>query len=114
VAVERPVLTGGVVPTGATWRFAFTVSNGTPNGRVLLVVGVNELAVPLPTTPCFLLTEIAFSQQHRLDAAGTYTWSHALSAEFHGYARIQFIEAAFEGPLGVTFTPSNGVLMIVP
>lgn len=109
-----PVLTGAVTPNGNTLRFAFTVNQGTPRARVLLVVGVNEQAVRLPGTPCFLLTEIAFSQQHRLDTTGSYTWSHALPADFHGYARVQFIEVDLDAPFGVAFTPSNGVLMEVP
>ena len=109
-----PVATGIVTPNGNTLRFAFTVNQGTPRARVLLVVGVNEQAVRLPGTPCFLLTEIAFSQQHRLDTTGSYTWSHALPADFHGYARVQFIEVDLDAPFGVAFTPSNGVLMEVP
>ncbi|MBK8975382.1 MAG: hypothetical protein IPM29_05615 [Planctomycetes bacterium] len=109
-----PVLTGQVTPNGNTLRFAFTVTNGTPGGRVLLIVGVNELALPLPYTSCFLLTEIAFSQQHLLDASGSFTWSHALASTFSGYARIQFIEVDFNAPGGLAFYPSNGVHMIVP
>ncbi|MBK8975381.1 MAG: hypothetical protein IPM29_05610 [Planctomycetes bacterium] len=109
-----PVLSGEVVPNGGTQRFAFTVSNGTPRARVLLVVGIDETATPLPGTSCLLLTQLYFTQQHRLDATGRYTWSHALSSSFSGYARVQFLEVDLDAPGGVAYFPSNGVYMVVP
>ena len=73
-----PVATGIVTPNGNTARFDFTVT-AAPRSRVLLVVGVNETATPLPFTSCLLLTELAFTQQHRTDAAGQWLFSHAIA-----------------------------------
>lgn len=107
-----PVATGIVTPNGNTARFDFTVT-AAPRSRVLLVVGVNETATPLPFTSCLLLTELAFTQQHRTDAAGQWSFSHAIAGggTFTGYARIQFIQFDLDSNGGLSLFPSNGLLM---
>jgi hypothetical protein len=107
-----PIATGVVTPTGATNRFAFTVTQVVPRNHVLLIVGVNELALPIQFGhSCLLLTEMAFTQLHMADAGGSYTWSHALSSQFQGWARIQFAEIVFD-PLGQLWVrTSNGLHM---
>lgn len=107
-----PVATGFVAANGATSKFTFTV-DATPRSRVLLVVGVNELAIPLPTTTCFLLTEPAFTQQHMTDHAGQWSFSHAIpdGTHFTGYARVQFIQVDFGVDGTISLLPSNGLFM---
>ena len=60
---------------------------------------------------CLLLTELAFTQLHMTDVAGSYTWSHALSHDFMGWARIQFAEVVFDPVGNLLVRTSNGVHM---
>ena len=107
-----PIATGEVLPNGGNIRFNFTMT-GTPRTQLLLVVGVNEIAVPLPTTNCPLLTENAFVQQHRTDAAGVYSFSHAIGGggSFNSYARVQFLELRIDANNNIMIFPSNGLFM---
>ncbi len=107
-----PVATGQVLPNGGNIRFDFTVT-ATPRTPLLLIVGVNEIAVPLPTTNCPLLTENAFVQQHRTNSAGVYSFSHAIAGggSFNGFARVQFLELQIDANNNITIFPSNGLFM---
>ena len=107
-----PVASGTVTPQGNTHRFAFTVTNAAPSTPVLLIVGVSETNVPINFGhSCTLLTELYFTQAHRTDMSGSYTWSHALASTFRGTGRVQFAEVTF-GPLGeLIVRTSNGVFM---
>lgn len=106
------VATGRVEPNGNTFRFFYNISNATPSTPVLLIVGVNETAVPINFGHnCLLLTELGFTQAHRTDANGSYTWSHALSAQFRGWARIQFAEATFDAQNNLVIRMTNGLYM---
>lgn len=107
-----PIASGVVTPVGATHRFAFTASQMMPHTYVMLIVGVNDVRVPIQFGhDCLLLTELAFTQVHMTSAIGDYTWSHAFSHDFQGWARVQFAEIVFDA-LGQLFVrTTNGVYM---
>ena len=109
-----PVANGTVTPNGAGIRFAFTMSNAAPRTRLLLVVGVSPTATPLPFTSCLLLTQLAFTQAHRTNAAGTYSFSHQIPGGpggFIGIACVQFIEVQLDQNNNLVLRPTNGVQM---
>lgn len=107
-----PVASGTVERNGNTYRFYHTVNGVVPRSIVLLIVGVNEINLPINFGgPCQLLTELAFTQTHLADTTGSYTWSHALSAQFRGYARIQFAEVQFDAQSNLLVRASNGLFM---
>ena len=107
-----PVATGMVTPQGNTHRFSFTVSNAQPRSTVLLIVGATETNVPINFGHnCTLLTELYFTQTHRTDTSGSYTWSHALPSPFRGPGRIQFAEVIFTANGELNVRTSNACYM---
>jgi hypothetical protein len=107
-----PIATGTVEPNGATHRFRYTISGAAPRCPVLLIVGVNGIEFPIHFgMPCTLLTEPAFTQAHRTDDGGSYTWSHALSSQFRGWARVQFAEVGFDADGNLRLRTTNGLHM---
>lgn len=108
-----PVASGAVTPVGSNWRFAFTVSEAAPHVSVMNILGVSEQSTPINFgASCYLLTDIAFAQIHRTDAAGTFTWSHALPGGFSGEAFIQFAELRFDEYGELIVRTSNGLHMV--
>lgn len=105
-----PIANGVITPIGATYRFAFTVTQATGHNHVMVILGVDEQAIPLDFgTPCLLLTDLAFTQIHMTDTSGSYTWSHALPKDFMGIARVQFADIIFDAENNLTVLTSNGV-----
>jgi hypothetical protein len=110
-----PVATGSVVPQGNHERFVFTVSNAKPNTSVMNFIGTSQQNTPIMFgVACTLLTEIAFSQLHKTDSAGTYTWSHAIPygpGGFTGQAFVQFAEISYDANNELVVRTSNGLHM---
>ncbi len=107
-----PSATGEVTPVGATYRFAFTVADCAPRVFVMNILGVGQQMTPINFGyPCYLLTDIAFSQIHQTDAVGGYTWSHAMPNGFRGEACVQFAEVTFTMDGSLVVRTSNGLHM---
>lgn len=108
-----PVASGEVTPNGATYRFAFTVV-GQPDMFVINVLAVTPNLIPIDFGySCMLLSDIAFTQVHRTDHTGTYTWSHAMPNGFDGHAYVQFAEFEFDA-MGQFLVRTSNALHMAP
>ena len=106
-----PVASGAVTPNGATNRVTFTIGQAKPSTPVVIMIGVFEGFIPLFDPGCALLIDpIFFTQNHRTDAAGTYSFSKALPATNIGDARIQFAEVDLSGG-DIVIRTTNGLLL---
>jgi hypothetical protein len=65
-----------------------TCSGLDPNGIGVMIWGVQQTFVPLPSCP--LLTEFVWGHIVNLDATGSHTWSRSWPASVDGYFLIQF------------------------
>jgi hypothetical protein len=106
-----PIATAHINPQGSGFRFALTVDQAAAREHVLVIVGIEETAVPIDFgMPCLLLTGLVYTELHMTNSGGSFTWSHTIPADFLGYARFQFAETIFcltQGTLSVR--TSNGI-----
>ena len=105
-----PVASGSVRPQGGTHRVSLSISGAAPTSQVIMVIGLQEIAVPMPGFEnCLLHTDWVFWQTHRTDTNGEYTYSRAVPAssmpEFNG----QYIEVTFDGGGALNLRSTNGV-----
>lgn len=107
-----PVASAVVTPQGGNYRFSLTVDQAAAQEHVLVIVGINETAVPINFgMNCLLLTELVYTELHRTNAMGTYTWSHTIPTDFT-FARFQFAETNFCLQCGtLTVRTSNGLFL---
>ena len=111
-----PVLTGSTVRNGNTQRVTFAMTEGRPDAVVLFMIGFNELNIPIPgTNGCALLTDLAFSQFHRTNSVGEYSFSRALPSDPTGPTiRVQMLEITIDGVGQPVLRTTNGVTMSCP
>ncbi|MBK8976802.1 MAG: hypothetical protein IPM29_12865 [Planctomycetes bacterium] len=106
-----PVAAGAAGILGNHLELSFSLTQAAPHALGIAVIGVNEQAIPLPTTSCLLLTEPIFTLPFRVDGNGERTIAFLLPLGYQVTARVQFVEVT-EALLGVlVLRPSNGVLV---
>ena len=108
-----PTATASIVDHGSTHRIELAVHNAAPRVQVIMVIGTQQLNVPIPGTNCLLLTDFVFHQVHRTDGNGEYSFSKAIPRFSPGpptYA--QFLEVTFDQQNNLVLRSTNGVSLV--
>ncbi len=110
------MLTPKATPTGNTNKIELKLSKVAPRSVAIVMVGGLKQDYDLRqmfggTLDCRLLRVPGFMQFHRVDAAGRYSWGHALPSDWVGESLGQVVVLNDKaGTLLVT--SSNGVELI--
>jgi hypothetical protein len=85
-----PTLAATFTPTGTAGNqtMELTCNGLDPNGIGLMVWGLQQVNIPLPTCP--MLNDFIWGHVVNLDATGSHTWSRSWPASVIGYYYIQF------------------------